>query len=209
GGRSTGSALPNRSSAGCGGPADGGEDASVGAAGEARARVEVQDVPEVVEAVDRREADSRIRRPEQPSELGRRGAAEGERGAGDAPAALVPDARVVAAAPADAVDRIEVRADRRVDAVGARRPVARWVRRELDPRQIRLECGPVVVLQPAAVEEQRARELDRPRLLRGVAARPGPDALVRDPVEVVVRPETAAEVHVRERPGEEAVAVVA
>src|SRR5204862_3591 len=92
------------------------------------------------------------------------------------------------------VDRVEVRAGRRVDAAIAGEPVAVPAEvRRLDPRQVGFEGDTLVVSR--AVEE-RAREHDRAwvvlLVLPTVRVRPSPHRLVRRAVEVVVGCDTAS-----------------
>src|SRR2546430_7412190 len=158
-----------------------------------RTGVAAEDLSEVVRAVDRRESRAWVVQEQERPELGRRRPSEGVLRTGDVDAAELPDA-ADAAVVARAVDRIEVRPRRRVDAVrpGAAVAVAPEVGR-LDPRQVGLEGNPAVV---RATVEGRAREQDRPRMedlvLPCIRVRAGPAGLVRDTVEVVVGGEAAA-----------------
>src|SRR2546423_12063595 len=118
----------------------------------------------------------------------------------------MPDASVAVAAATRRVDRIEVRARWRVDAVLTGVAVADTAEVGcLDSRQVGFERDPAVVGRPV---EDRAREPDRGgvvlRILPSVRVRPRPNGLVRRPVEVVVRRDAAADRYEERERGTEA-----
>src|SRR5207244_13554714 len=134
---------------------------------------------------------TRVVAQQERAELGGRVAAEGVRRALEVRPAELPDARGMRAATSRArrVDRVEVGARRRVDAVLARIPVALPAEvRRLAPLQVGFEGDPAVV--PRAVED-RAREQNRVRVvlrvLPSVWIRSGPDPRGWNAVEVGVR----------------------
>src|SRR5512133_3087520 len=172
--RRTGAAWCGPPSSECAAPVLGG--AGVGGEG----------VAEVVVAVGN-PAWGRVEELQQWSELEGGVAAEGVCRTGDRVAALLPDA--AAGEGSRGEDRVEVRAGRRVDAVGAGGAVADAAGVGcFDPRQVRFEGHAAVVR--ASVEE-RAREDDRIRHGK-CAVRAGPTTrLIRHAVEVAVAADAA------------------
>src|SRR6266536_318291 len=153
-----------------------------------------QDLAEVVGAPDRGEAWSWVGQEQQRAELGGRRSSEGLLGPRDVGPAELPEAAGVVAV-AGGVERVEVRAWRRVDAVRTGVAVAGAAEvGRLDAGQVGLERHPAVV---APAVERRAGEQDRPwvqpAVLGGVGQRPRPGGLVGHPVEVVVGAGAAAD----------------
>src|SRR2546428_10308238 len=115
-----------------------------------------EDPPEVVVPRGRHKAVARIGGQEQGAELGRRAAAERVRRSRDERPAKLPE--TLPALAARGVERVEVRTDRRIDAVHARAPNAGRRCRELDPWKVRLEGDALVAL--GSVEQRLVNKKD-------------------------------------------------
>src|SRR5439155_4433651 len=174
------------------------------------AGVALEDLPEVVGPVDRREARAWVVQEQQGTELGRRAATEGIGGARNMGATFLPrtaDGCVVAGAE----EWVEVGSRRWVRAAVAGAPLADTAEvGRLDPGQVRFEADPAEILPSAErrAAEQDGRRVDR-RIECGVGQRARPRLLVGDAVEVVVRRDATADLDQERLVGIEAAPVVA